>query len=175
MTPVLTRRKIIWDDDDPVDIKPLKHTVDRKIEAPISIHTVQTVTEKNIHHEKPGSGNGHKFTASRPLTEDERTTIRKWWLKHGGIVTTNDVVEFRKSQMDNDIGIFQVGGYISVLHRKLARGELKIADIQAYNKNRKARGQSWISVGHTVPDSPHPKFVVIAKEKAKKYHAKYTA
>jgi len=183
MTPVLTRRKIIWDDD-PVDIKPLKHAVARRIDAPeliVSKKYTAHVAKKhsgvciNDPDQSSESGNGHRFTAKRPLTEVERGFIRNWWLKRGGIVTTNNVVEFLHTRLKDDVGIFQVSGYISVLHRALARGELKIADVQAYNKNRKSRGQSWISVGHTVSDDPHPKFVTIAKEKAKKYHPKYTA
>jgi len=203
MTPVLTQRKIIWDDD-PVDIKPLKHAVARRIDAPELVtnkkkvktqgealkwlplsaalkakeNTIVSLNGKAC--KSAESGNGHRFTAKRPLTENERTLIRRWWLKRGGIVTTNDVVNFRKLLLPDDVGIFQIGGYISVLHRALARGELTIANIQAYNKNRKSRGQSWISgltdsQGFHVCFDPHPKFVTIAKEKAKKYHPKYTA
>lgn len=157
------RRRIVWDGQlapeptTPVVNKPSYQAPKAQSQPVLASAPVQvTVT-------KIGS-NGHKSEFIRKMTADEKKAIRKWWLNRSGCCGWDDVVEFRKEHMPPEVAIFQVVGFITTLHKALAKGEETISDLTKYNEHRKARGQSIIKVKSVINGPVHPKFVALARK-----------
>jgi len=116
------------------------------VEIPVKVPKVSVVKVVPLVTalERPVGKNGHRHEFQRPMNQQEREQLRTWWLARSGIVGWDDVREFRKSHFPEEVSIMQVCGFVSSLHKALARGDLNIADRAGYNANRASRGQSTI-------------------------------
>jgi len=122
-----------------------KQTEDNPVRAVEEIQVVPLPVEKPI------GKNGHKHEFRRPMTNAERAKLKKWWLDRSGIVDWDDVRDFRLANFSTDVSAMQVCGFVSSLHKALARGDLEIADRAGYNANRISRGQATIPLKSSSP------------------------
>lgn len=93
---------------------------------------------------KPRNGNGHASTKKRNLSDPEKDRVRKFFLLKTGIIEDDDCVEFHK-ELDQDLGIFQITGFISYLHREVAMGKITFpsAAQSLYEEFMKQRHNLW--------------------------------
>ena len=87
-------------------------------------------------------GNGHRPAKIRNMTSGEKTTIRSIFLRINGIAENDFWVEVHHG-MDAVIAIFQVTGYVSFLHRKVASGTLRLNDLNSYVEHMKTKRNLW--------------------------------
>ena len=164
------RRRIIWDGEitpEPTPVVKPSYTAPQQVTKPVLASAPVQVTIISV------GKNGHKSEYKRPMTADEKKAIRKWWLTKGGCCSWDSVVEFRKEHLPPEVAIFQVVGFITTLHKALAKGAIDGINIAKYNEHRKARGQTLIKV--KLPDKISPKFTVLPKSAGKSGHSKYLA
>jgi hypothetical protein len=82
---------------------------------------------------QPRNGNGHAVAFIRKLDDTEKDIIRADFTKLNG-----EYVDQKKSctallpQMGTDISVFQVTGFVSHLHREIAKGDWTIPDMPSY-------------------------------------------
>lgn len=76
------------------------------------------------------SANGHKIEKKRDLLDTEKDSLRAFFESVDGQVEEDGCVTLKNS-MDADVGIFQVTGFISYLHREVASGK-KLNDVEGY-------------------------------------------
>lgn len=174
------RRRIIWDGALKADIEkpPKKAGPTRKTsyQAPPSQPkpvSASAPVQIESGHIKKDSKNGHKVEFVRKMTDDEKKAIRRWWLRKDGCCDWDSVVEFRSKSLPPEVAIFQVVGFITSLHKKLAKGEFTGIDVAKYNEHRVSRGQKPLQVD--VPEKVSPKFTTLPKKKATTRKKKYTA
>jgi len=111
---------------------------------PEAVQVIEEIQVVPLPVEKPIGKNGHKHEFRRPMFDSERALLKKWWIDRSGIVDWDDVRNFRQDNFPPDVSAMQVCGFVSSLHKALARGKLKIADRAGYNANRISRGQATI-------------------------------
>jgi len=174
------RRRIIW--DGALKTEPVKTgepvTAKRKTsyQAPKSSPkpvAASAPMQVGSGQSKPDSKNGHKVEFIRKMNEDEKKAIRRWWLNKDGCCDWDSVVEFKSKRLSEEIAIFQVVGFITSLHKKLAKGTITGIDISKYNAHRESRGQTTLKVD--LPEKVSPKFTTLPKKKATTRKKKYTA
>ena len=89
-------------------------------------------------------GNGHKKSMTRRLTGQERDGLRAFFLSKNGMLEDDDCVQYRSLSMDHVVGIFQVTGFISYLHREVAEGRTVVKDLTTYEEWMRTKyGQLW--------------------------------
>jgi hypothetical protein len=83
---------------------------------------------------KKRTGNGHKSEKVRDLIDSERHLIRNYlFIPKNGQIEDDDCVVFKNNVSElNEIAIFQITGFISVLHTRVAEGGLQVNDLVAY-------------------------------------------
>lgn len=104
------------------------------IQTPIPItQTVQTSIQTRAVQVRTRTrvGNGHVSEMTRKITEPERVWLKNKFLMKNGQIENDDCVGF-KAEMSDTIAIFQITGYISVLHRYVALGRLQLQDLSQY-------------------------------------------
>jgi adenylylsulfate kinase-like enzyme len=98
------------------------------------------------------NGNGHKSQKTRDLLDTEKNMLRyDLFLSNDGQIDEDDCVLFRRSHdsLFADVGIFQITGFISVLHTQVAEGRLSLKDIQAYELWMRTKyGRLWARYNH---------------------------
>jgi hypothetical protein len=90
-------------------------------------------------------GNGHVSAKIRDLYDSERSKIlRELFLPKNGQIENDDCVCF-KPCLDSEVSIFQITGFVSVLHTEVAEGILQIRDLASYEKwmSNKYGGMLW--------------------------------
>lgn len=90
----------------------------------------------------PKSGNGHKSEKKRDLTDTEKDSIRAEFVAQNGTADDDHWVEFKKG-MDDEVAIFQVTGFVSYLHREVARGNIILGNQSAYLTWLKGQYKLW--------------------------------
>jgi hypothetical protein len=94
-------------------------------------------------------GNGHSSSKVRSLTNEERDRIRKWYLGKNGIIEDSDCVTFKADHQTvlkafECITIFQITGFVSLLHGEVAEGRIWLKDQMAYKNWMKGKhGALW--------------------------------
>ena len=88
------------------------------------------------------SGNGHKSAKVRELEDSEKDLIRSVFTSLNGQIT-EDACKPILSKMDPVISIFQVTGFVSYLHRKVAEGVVILRDLSAYLEFLKQHRGLW--------------------------------
>ena len=165
----ILRRRIVWDGAIAAPEPVVTVVVEKPSYQAPKNEPKPVLASAPVQVQKVGK-NGHKKEFKRSMTPDEKKAIRKWWLAKDGCCTWDTVVEFRTQHMPPEVAIFQVVGFITTLHKALAKGEFTGIDIAKYNEHRKARGQTLIKVkAPKLPDEVHPKFTVLPKKKGMKY------
>ena len=84
---------------------------------------------------QPRNGNGHKKVMTRKMTDTERNSLRTKFLQKNGQFKEDDCVRFKQTYVSdsmNEVGIFQVTGFVSYLHREVACGRIQVHDPKAY-------------------------------------------
>jgi hypothetical protein len=90
------------------------------------------------------SGNGHKILKVRDLQIHEKNTIEtQLFIPNNGQITADLCVEFKTQKLPGEVSIFQVTGYVTCLHGKVARGKLRVGDIRSYENFIKAHRSLW--------------------------------
>jgi len=121
----------------------------KKLEIPEDASTLAEKEEVELQEEiKPEevptrSGNGHKIEKKRNLFDEEKDTIRRWFLDVNGQIENDACVAFRTTNMDPEVAIFQVVGFVSYLHLCIAAGKLLIRDMTSYLEFLKGHRALW--------------------------------
>lgn len=118
------KRRILWTPET------IQVTVNNP--SPSSSSGTQTII---IQSKIPRNGNGHKAEKRRHMLEKEQSGLRSRFLRLNGQFKEDDCVRFKQtyaSDSINEVGIFQITGYVSYLHREVACGRIKVGDIRAY-------------------------------------------
>ena len=92
----------------------------------------QTPTRSRVIAPKPENRNGHRSEMVRKLNDGERAWLKNRFLQKNGQIANDDCVAFKGQMISDVIAIFQITGYISVLHRYVAMGRLELRDLSAY-------------------------------------------
>jgi hypothetical protein len=101
----------------------------KKLEEPIP---EEHIKEALAVPETPArSGNGHKIEKKRDLTGSEKDGIRSWFYKVNGQIE-NDLCVSYKGDMDPDVAIFQVTGFVTYMHLQVAMGKVILSDLKSY-------------------------------------------
>lgn len=101
-------------------------------------------------------GNGHVSAKKRDLYDSERDKIyRELFLPKNGQIENDDCVCFKPS-LDPEVSIFQITGFVSVLHTEVAEGILQLRDLVSYEKwmSNKYGGTLWARYNN-------PRFVAV--------------
>ena len=88
------------------------------------------------------NGNGHRSTMVRKLFDDERDIIRAQFLKLNGQIHEDACLPI-KNLLGSEVAIFQVTGFISLLHTYAAMGRLQVNDFPAYENWMKTQRKIW--------------------------------
>ena len=101
-------------------------------------------------------GNGHVSAKKRDLYDSERSKIlHELFLPKNGQIENDDCVCFKPS-LDPEVSIFQITGFVSVLHTEVAEGILQLRDLISYEKwmSNKYGGTLWARYNN-------PRFVAV--------------
>jgi hypothetical protein len=143
LTVISGKRKILWDPEPepqpapPPPPKPIQLVTKPKQEEPLAVQPKRTYKQR--------IGNGHKSTKVRDLYDPERDSMRhNLFLPKNGQISDDDCVDF-KPQLASEVGIFQITGFISVLHTEVAEGRTQVKDLVAYENwmRTKYGGTLW--------------------------------
>lgn len=77
------------------------------------------------------NGNGHQSAKVRDLTNLEKDQIRSDFLAINGQIAEDACLPIHE-KLPAEISIFQVTGFISLMHRYVAKGKLSVKDYPAY-------------------------------------------
>jgi len=106
------------------------------------------------------NGNGHRAAMKRKLIDQEKDRIREFFLLKSGMIGDDDCVVHHKA-MDQTVTIFQVTGFCTYLHKKVAMGDLTLTNLPGYISWMKTRRDLWSQY-----DSPKYRAMREAKSKA---------
>jgi hypothetical protein len=147
LTIVLGKRKILWEPEVEPAPSPSVITVDHQPDI-IAVSDNSQVLIEGKRAYKKRMGNGHKSEKKRDLRDSERNLIKNFlFIPKNGQIDNDDCVVFKnmiKDELD-DIAIFQVTGFVSVLHTDVASGSLMVNDLVAYESwmRTKYGGTLW--------------------------------
>lgn len=127
-----------------VEVKPAPKTVDPETK-PVTERTIQEPKLDGAHGLVPSaiagkttkdlvtprSKNGHVAMKKRDLNDAEKDMIRSKFHELDGQIYDDACLPIQK-QMDADVTIFQVVGFVSFLHGQVARGNIRLRDAGAY-------------------------------------------
>ncbi len=153
------KRKIIWEPEPdkpappPVQALPTLPAIDHQKEFMLPANETAIVVESKRAYKKR-AGNGHKSEKIRDLFDFEKDVIKEdLFLPKNGQIDNDDCVAFRDNAIKgivgklsafNEIAIFQITGYVSVLHTQVAEGRLMVDDICAYEEWMRTKyGRLW--------------------------------
>lgn len=99
----------------------------------LPIESKKDIPEKpEINSDIPkGSLNGHKASMKRKLEEQEKDFIRSQFINLNGIIYEDVCIKIHK-ELGKEVTIFQVTGFITLLHRYVAKGEIELRDMGSY-------------------------------------------
>lgn len=151
LTIVTAKRKINWEPaiEEPAPLPP------PPVKPPSPVQTVTTAkktvafqTETKVPRQyKKRVGNGHKKVKVRDLYDNERDIMRyKLFLPKNGQISDDDCVTFKAQHLPAEVAIFQVTGFISVLHTEVAEGKTQVDDLVAYENWMRVKygGTLWL-------------------------------
>lgn len=134
-----------------VELNRLEHVtsvIHETVEIPLHIPEKKTVSlpEKRVDNLLPlprkRSGNGHKSEKKRDLTDSEKDFIRAQFMKLNGQFEEDACVKIKK-QLHPDIAIFQITGFVTYIHLQIARGEIKVPDMNKYLQFIQSHRNKW--------------------------------
>ena len=77
------------------------------------------------------SGNGHKSEKVNALEEWEKDLIRSEFIKLNGEILRDTCLDIKK-KLNKDTAIFQVTGFVSLLHKYALKGEINLPCLDRY-------------------------------------------
>jgi hypothetical protein len=80
----------------------------------------------------PKSGNGHKIEKVDALEDWEKDLIRNEFIKLNGEILRDTCLEIKK-KLSKDTAIFQVTGFVSLLHKYVLEGKLLLPSLEHYH------------------------------------------
>jgi len=93
---------------------------------------------------RPRNGNGHKKEKIRSLLDAEKDFIRTNFSALNGQIKDDVCVEMKQNvAIGAEVGIFQVTGFVTYLHGRVAAGELILNDLPAYLEFIKGHRDLW--------------------------------
>jgi hypothetical protein len=111
--------------------------------APAPVTTKPAAAPSTPATAKPRNGNGHKSLKQRSLLDPERDDIRAEFLSLNGQIDEDACVRLKANKMPKEVAIFQVTGFMTHLHMKVAAGELKVRDLDAYLNFLQGHRDMW--------------------------------
>lgn len=81
---------------------------------------------------RPRNGNGHISMKKRSLSNDEKDLMRSFFRSKNGIFEEDDLVAFREQRLDPEVSIFQVTGFMTLIHKDIAAGRFSVPNMAAY-------------------------------------------
>ena len=116
--------------------KPKDKPKKKKIVPPKKKETIKDNSNKSS---VLGEGsNGHKAQKVRDLEDDEKDLMREKFIEMNGEIHEDYCLEI-KSELSEDISIFQVTGFISYLHKEVKKRELVLSNMRSYNNFQKQK------------------------------------
>jgi hypothetical protein len=95
------------------------------------------------------SGNGHKRMKIRDLEQHEKDKIETLlFVPSNGQIYPDMCVQFKATKLPAEVAIFQVTGYVTALHGRVARGKLHVRNAGAYEtfiRNHRALWRTYDS------------------------------
>jgi hypothetical protein len=135
------RAEQIIETEAPVAPAPVQRAV---VESPPQTAMAVQVKRRNR------QGNGHRSEMVRKLNDGERDWLRAAFLRKNGQIEEDDCVTFKGQMISDVIAIFQITGFISVLHRYVALGRMEVRDLPAYlNWMQSKYGGLWSQWNNT--------------------------
>lgn len=124
-------RKINWNPNEQI-IEPEAHAPASPPPVRAVVQTTPTQSTVIQTRVRVRNGNGHRSEMVRKLNDSERAWLKNRFLQKNGQIANDDCVAFKGQIISESIAIFQITGYISVLHRYVAMGRLELRDLTAY-------------------------------------------
>jgi hypothetical protein len=120
-----------------INFHPSQQIIVPEAPAPVSPPPVTTIiqtspTQATIIQVRTRNGNGHTKDKCREITDSERAWLKNKFLCKNGQIEYDDCVTFKSQMVSDTIAIFQITGYVSVLHRYVALGRLELQNLEAY-------------------------------------------
>lgn len=106
----------------------------KKVAAPVATKKGPYIPE--------GSQNGHAISKKRDLTNDEKSIIRRTFLRKNGVIGNDDTLKIMES-LGKGLCTFQVVGVINGFHRQAAKGTLTLRDKASYDAHMDGRRRLW--------------------------------
>lgn len=91
---------------------------------------------------KSRTGNGHGRKKKRDLTNDEKNTIKSEFTAMNGQIAEDACVEIHK-KFDPDVTIFQVTGFVTLMHKYVREGKITLSNIDNYEKFLQQHRDLW--------------------------------
>jgi len=88
------------------------------------------------------SGNGHKKAKTRKLYDWEKNIIRFEFIKLNGQIHEDACLEI-KNRLGKEVSIFQVTGFVTLLHKYVSLGKLRLPDMTSYVIHLKQKHKLW--------------------------------
>lgn len=124
-----------------LEVKPKKRVIisksGKRTEFITSLEKPATVTIT-----RNRSGNGHKREAWRKLYDWEKNIIRAEFVRLNGIIHEDACLGIQK-RLSNDVAIFQVTGFVTLLHKYISLGRLRLPDMISYERHLKQKRKLW--------------------------------
>ena len=117
-------RKINWD--------PKEQIVEPEVPTSAPPPPVQTNPTPSSVIQRVKNDNDHRTEMVRKLYDSERTWLKNKFLQKNGQIANDDCITFKGQMISECIAIFQITGYISVLHRYVALGRMELKNLPAY-------------------------------------------
>jgi hypothetical protein len=138
---VVGKRKIMW--EPAVIEEPAPPTVIIDSQPDFTAESnVSTILVEGKRAYKKRTGNGHKSEKTRDLYDHEKDIIRDdLFFPKNGQINNDDCVAFRETRLKDlpagtssfkEVAIFQITGFVSVLHTRVAEGGILVNDLVAY-------------------------------------------
>ena len=166
LTVVNSKRKILWEPEEEIQPAPKPQPKAEVVveQKPNVVHELVLPEGSKIivqpHRAyKKRQGNGHKSVKVRDLWDAERDAMRhQLFLPQNGQISDDDCLAF-KPKVGAEVGVFQITGFVSVLHRYVAEGRLQVNNLAAYENwmSQKYGGSLWAQYNN-------PKFVAVRQQ-----------
>jgi len=134
-----SKRKILWQPNPEPDL--VAEVIAVETPPPVQTQPVaETPVPVRTRRVRPAQdpvpaqgGNGHKVLKRRELKDDEKDKIEnKLFIAFNGQIGSDLCVEFKTRHMPDAVSIFQITGYVTALHIKVARGLLRVPRPASY-------------------------------------------
>lgn len=164
MLDLIGKRRVLWDSGEQIfegapvvgapspSLEPIQAPTLEQFQASLPGPEVIGIAEKEViivqpkptRNYKQRTGNGHAVAKVRKLTDEEKTKIRKWYVIKSGMIDKRDCTEFKIDCFPSEITVWQITGFVSLLHNEVAEGVIGLPQILSYvNWIKDRQGALW--------------------------------